>query len=457
MRKTRLLLVVSAVIAWEAATTAYARTPNVPAPVRTPAEFEPVQSVVLRWYPGFCDGLYASLVDTIQMAGARACVVVENGQEETVVRNCLRILRTRQDRLSFVHTPTNSVWIRDYGAPNLYDAATGGLAFIDCLYKPRERPWDNKATPAIWASFGTSVYSAEGYPNLLAFEGGDFATDGFGTAFTSTLSANINGGTEAIAGRFSRLLATSRCFVLECLPSQPRGHIDMFMKLLDEETILVGEYVKGAAADPAVERNAERLEALTSCYGTPYRIVRIPMTTQTTTQGRRRRVHLLSYTNSLIVNNCVLVPQYGLPYDRTALDVYRDAMPGYRIVGHDCSRIILDDGAIHCITNEVHQEDVVQIAHARFSESIAVGDTVDFYAFCSSQTTVGEVHLHVRMPGERDYTAYRMVQYDGIYSASVPATKAGAAQYFIRARAGRWVGHKPQNAYDGGYLTVRIQ
>jgi hypothetical protein len=35
---------------------------------RTPAEFERVQAVVVRWYPGCSDGLYQSLVEGLQAA-----------------------------------------------------------------------------------------------------------------------------------------------------------------------------------------------------------------------------------------------------------------------------------------------------------------------------------------------------------------------------------------------------
>ncbi len=60
-----------------------------------------------------------------------------------------------------------------------------------------------------------------------------------------------------------------------------------------------------------------------------------------------------TYTNSLIVNKTVIVPIYGFSQDTTALRIYRDAMPGYRVVGINCAGMISASGAVHCITKEI--------------------------------------------------------------------------------------------------------
>ena len=60
-----------------------------------------------------------------------------------------------------------------------------------------------------------------------------------------------------------------------------------------------------------------------------------------------------TYTNSFIVNKTVIVPTYEYQYDTTAIRIYRDAMPGYNVVGINCNSIIGSLGAIHCIMKEV--------------------------------------------------------------------------------------------------------
>ena len=64
-----------------------------------------------------------------------------------------------------------------------------------------------------------------------------------------------------------------------------------------------------------------------------------------------------TYINSLIVNNKVLVPIYGLSTefanDDSVLALYETIMPGVEAVGFDCNQIIPANGAIHCIAMKV--------------------------------------------------------------------------------------------------------
>jgi hypothetical protein len=70
-----------------------------------------------------------------------------------------------------------------------------------------------------------------------------------------------------------------------------------------------------------------------------------------------------TYTNSVFVNNTILVPIYEEQWDTTALRIYREAMPGYKVVGIDCNEIIGASGAIHCITKAVGSNDPLLISH----------------------------------------------------------------------------------------------
>jgi len=59
-----------------------------------------------------------------------------------------------------------------------------------------------------------------------------------------------------------------------------------------------------------------------------------------------------TYTNSLIVNDRVIVPVYGIPDDEGALAVYASLFPGKTIVPLDATGIITSAGAWHCVTME---------------------------------------------------------------------------------------------------------
>ena len=421
-------------------------------PVRTPAEFEPVQAVIIKWDFGMYDALNGFLIENIQDAGATAIVLVDDDIFRLGVNAYIRAGKIRSDRLIVFTLPTTSIWTRDYGPTSVFHGSNGELAMIDWLFDYPGHKNDDDLPKKISEAFGYNQFQLEKGKNRVVLAGGDFVTDGFGTAFSSSAVRKEN------PGRFKRVkklldshMGISSYVLLEQLVFGPDNHIDMYMKLLDEETILVGQYDSDSLGDEIIEENVEYLRTLDSCYGKPYRIVRIPMPGNTIHQDFR------TYTNSLIVNNYVLVPLYGIDKDEIALQIYRDAMPGYNVVGFDCSDIIALRGAIHCMTHEIHKDRVVRIAHARNSESVSPGDTVRISAKCWSQELVNEALVHVLLPGEEDYEIYPMQFYDGVWEAEFIATMPGTAKYFISAYTENISGYKPQNARFGGFLSLRIE
>ncbi len=426
------------------------------APQRTPAEFEPVEAVVIRWNPGLSDGLHGFLAAHVQAAGATAYVTVENDWERRAIEQYLRDQGIREDNLRFVEGATNTVWVRDYGAIGTYSGLDGTLAFQDFTYKPRERGLDNAAGYAVWRQVAGEVQPAGPRRMSLALEGGDLMTDGFGTLITSTLTADHNRrGARGVAWQFGERLGAQRSFFLDRMPSAPQNHLDMYMKFLDEETLLVGQYTAGSAADKTLENNVRYLSTLTSCYGRPYRIFRVPLVGLAERSAGGTPVQR-TYTNSLIVNNYVLVPVYGSPFDEQALSIYREAMPGYRVVGYDCSRVIREDGAIHCLTKEIHTDRTVAIRHPRFTQAIRVGETVRFEAQCWSPAPVDQVSLHVVWPGGNQWETYPMEAHGEQYMADLTPGAPGEIRYCISAQASGVTVYKPQNGYDGGYLTLQV-
>ena len=74
--------------------------------------------------------------------------------------------------------------------------------------------------------------------------------DGLGTGFSSNLVVNEN-PTHSIAEIdtiMKQFMGIDRYIKMNELPYDGIHHIDMHMKLLDEETILMGEYPAGAVS-----------------------------------------------------------------------------------------------------------------------------------------------------------------------------------------------------------------
>lgn len=74
----------------------------------------------------------------------------------------------------------------------------------------------------------------------VSMDGGDFVSDGRGNVFISRQTLVRNGGNRSELERvFQRYFGASKLHVLEALPGRTVPHLDMILKFLDSETIVV--------------------------------------------------------------------------------------------------------------------------------------------------------------------------------------------------------------------------
>ncbi len=421
-------------------------------PVRMPGEFEPVKGVIIQWDFNECNALHAFLVEAVQEANATAYVLVDDEHNRRRIVDYLESGSVPTENTVFITCKTNSLWVRDYGPTTVYCGPGLRPAFIDWKYAFENQPGDDNAPQCVASALEWPVFSSVGNGNLLVLDGGDLFSDGFGSIFSSEQVINDNGGDVSALNPVKEYTGADRYVILESLGTERDRHLDMYMKLLDEETILVGQYPDYAPGSDILEANVNVLENLRSCYGRPYRIIRIPL--PAADEDRR---DLRSYTNSLIVNNHVLVPVYGIDLDQAALDVYRAAMPGYEIVTYDCSNVVKQKGALHCVTCQIHRDKAVRIGHPRFTSKLELYTPIEFSATVWSPEPVGDVTVHVKFQGESDYQAHRMITDKGRYVQYIMASVPGEVRYYITVRTEDGpAGYKPHNAWAGGYLTLQV-
>lgn len=223
----------------------------------------------------------------------------------------------------------DSVWMRDYGPFVVKENGQNVVVDVNYYYNRQQ----DDAFPRLWARFKGYGYR---YGNLDT-EGGNFMTDGRGTAFISKSVYEHNRalGTNQINSVY-RTMGCSQVQTFEYLLNDGTTHIDMYSKLLGYNTVLVSRAVSTQSMNYALlERNAAKFRSL------GFNVVRATMADD----------NLSTYTNSLVVGGTMLVPTYGSTNDSAALAVYQSA--GYRTVGIDCRNIIRYGGAIHCISMQV--------------------------------------------------------------------------------------------------------
>lgn len=346
-----------------------------PNPVRAMAEWEELQGLTITWrsFPDILKEIVRYAKEEVPVI-----IVCRNAATQATAENTLLNSGITLDNVQFVIEPNNSVWIRDYGPNCVYANDVEELYFIDWIYNRPTRPQDNVLPDALGEYFGIPVYNTTEPPYDMVNTGGNFMSDGQGNAFASKLilnenkPGNIYGAgphDEAEIDTIMQLfMGIDRFAKMETLPFDAIHHIDMHMKLLNEETLLVGQYPVNVSDGPQIEANIEYLLGnFNSTFGEPYKIVRVvqpPAANGTYPPAGDYR----TYTNSVFVNKTIIVPLYEEAYDTTALRVYRENFPGYKVVGIDCNEMIWASGALHCIVREIGVADPLLIVHQRLKD-----------------------------------------------------------------------------------------
>jgi len=319
-----------------------------PAPedvVAAPPEFGPLEGVSFA-YTQFPE-LVTQLATEVSK-NAKAFLAVDGDSEEQSAKAALQAAGANMDNVAFDQVHVDSIWMRDYG-PNIVANKKGERFVVDLRYN-RPRPSDDAYPQKFAAARNLPCYS----PPLI-LPGGNLILDGHGVAIMTRMvfdgdeGCDPNLSTEALSQYFKDYFACTKVILLKPMKNDGTGHADMFCKLVNDTTFIVGEYAKAEDGSEdnkqTLDDNAALLANETNGQGQKFRVIRMPMPAFDSGVSR-------TYTNSLTVNDTVLVPQYGIPMDQQALDIYKTALPGAKVVGFDCSQIISENGAIHCITHE---------------------------------------------------------------------------------------------------------
>lgn len=322
---------------------------------RAGREFDRLDGVLLRW-PFDWSALrdeYVVMVRTIVAAGATPTIWVDNARQQRSAQQLLRRGGVDVRQVQWRVENTDSVWIRDYGPIYLYGPdATGApdWAVVDFHYYDG-RPNDDDTPRQVALPAGKAVVDREATQRVYT-EGGNIGTDGLGAVLYSTRTYQRNPAVPraTIDQRIASALNATRPLVLQDPSLDGTGHVDMFSKIVGPATVLVGQYDADEVDHPVLEANAAALAAAVDGAGQPWNVVRIRQP-DVYFEGVVNPV-VRTYTNSLIVNDHVIVPTYGIADDGPALALYRQLFPGKTIVPLDARQIIPSAGAWHCVTME---------------------------------------------------------------------------------------------------------
>lgn len=258
-----------------------------------------------------------------------------NGENQKIIQEQIDC-----SNVQFVDYQLNSIWIRDYAPIWLQNFESKKFKLANFPYGAnhfgKSESDDN---------FSYKLSEVVGLPIELDFprkqvpfyfDGGNIFVDIERNCFTS-----IREDDPPLEFRKS-LLANINCeniIAMFGIPGEPTGHVDTFLKILPNKKAILAKY-ENHFYQNAMDKNKLLLEEL------GYEIIEILH------NDNEEKVNW-SYVNSVIIDQKVFVPHYGIEQDEHALFVYKKM--GYEVIPIMANQIIKENGSLHCITNFIYQ------------------------------------------------------------------------------------------------------
>jgi len=447
-------LIIAAVIAlsFTSPLTAQITTPPAFSNLRAMAEWEEVQALTISW-----TSFPAILKQIVAAARLETQVIIlsddiEGTEDYLLSSNSGGGAFTNLDNILIVDANYDSIWLRDYAANPVYGNEVDSLILVDWLYN-RNRPSDDTSPVYVADALDLDLYETSDAPYDMVNTGGNYMSDGFGTAFASELVLEENDGNgnynifypthseQEIDNILETFMGIHTYIKMPTLPYDGIHHIDMHMKLIDEETLLVSEYPQGVADGPQINANINYvLNNYTSKFGTPFRVVRIPAPPSTGGNYPDDNGAYRTYTNAVFANNTIIIPTYREEYDTTALRIWGEVCPGYTLVGIDCdntnNNIISQSGAIHCITHTIGVADPLLISHQPLIDTYDDLNPYFVTAYLSHRSGIARATLYWRLQGASVFNTLEMVSNGDNWETYIPAQSIGSIiEYYVEGES----------------------
>lgn len=335
------------------------------AQLRWPAEWEKQDAVWISWphrhdlWQGGLDDLLGRYAELAALIAPQAEVRINAAAPlHDSIHQLLQQHAVSNYRL-FDH-PTNDVWCRDHG-PIFTKRADGSMQLANWQFNAwggKFAPWDldNAIPERIAASLQLPQLCSE-----LILEGGAIEGNGEGLLLTTEAvllnpNRNPHSTKKEVEAELHRMLGTTHVFWLGqgIEGDDTDGHIDDMVRFVNPEAVV--SIVEPDSHSPHyrnLAENNERLQDLRTPSGHRVEIIPLPMPRPLVVQDWRLEQLPASYANFLICNGAVIVPIFDqAKEDDRALGILRECFPGKQVIGLDARRLVIEGGAIHCITQQ---------------------------------------------------------------------------------------------------------
>jgi agmatine deiminase len=412
--------------------------------IESPPEYGPTRGVLFQYGGGWTSVVTACVkaLTANPNTDEIAYVVVSSQTVANTATTQFVNAGANMSRVVFLIHPNNSIWMRDYGPHFLWQ--NGTLAVGDSHYYP-DRPLDNFIPTLV----GSQNFGVPTYDIPLYYSGGNFQPgpnrQGFVTALINLDNPSGGGFNETfIRDLHDEFKGIDTLHIMPQLPFSVdgTGHIDMWMYLVDEDTVIISEFIPGSNGTAISVTN----NAVPYMQALGFEVFRPKA-------WNAGGAHY-TYANAFRVNNRIFIPVYGTALAPGGNAAYNDedadalakwqaaAGPGVEIVPIQCSTIIGASGAIHCIVKQVPRfVDTIPAAHVvapAGGELWLTGatETIRWNATDTNNANLASVDLAYSLDGGTNWlTIANGIADSGAFNWTVPAGATDGAIVRVTARA----------------------
>jgi agmatine deiminase len=324
---------------------------------RMPAEWEPHHATWLAWpheksdWPGKFEPipwLYGELVR--RLAGPERVRILT--EDEQRVRKILKKCGANLDAVEFFDIATNRSWTRDY-CPLFVKNLRGQVVITHWRFNGWAKYSNYQLDAEVPRVIATRL-GLERFETGLVLEGGAIDVNGQGKLLTTEecllspiQQRNPGISKKRLESALRRYLGASEVIWLNrgIAGDDTHGHIDDIARFTSPETVVMAiEPDKSSPNHEPLKENLARLRARGDL-----RIVTLPMPEPVYFNDQLLPA---SYANFYIANGIVLVPVFGDPNDRIALNTLARLFPDRNVIGVGCRDLVLGLGTLHCMTQQ---------------------------------------------------------------------------------------------------------
>lgn len=271
----------------------------------------------------------------------------------TQIQTLLSTIEHHSESVIYHLHPTNDSWIRDHGPDFIINTTTKQKLVLDWKYNA----WGDKYPPYdLDNEIPTSVAEALDLPQLsidMVLEGGSVDFNGEGVVLTTiecllNPNRNPNLSKEEIETTLKTYYGCNTVIWLkgELIGDDTDGHIDNIARFVNKDTILCAwEEDENHPNATCLTWNYDFLEK----NHPEFKLIKLPMPDTYVLNGLTLPC---SYANFLIINNAVLVPQYGCEKDKEALNIIKKHFPDRKTIGLSAKYLIWGQGSFHCLSKQ---------------------------------------------------------------------------------------------------------